>query len=56
MRAGQKIVTTGQITKVWRSRGKLYFELEYESRDAETNQLLVRQAITSVPLNDGRMQ
>jgi hypothetical protein len=56
MRAGQNVVTEGHISRIWRARGKFYFELEYESRDADTNQLLVRQAITSVLLQDGKMQ
>jgi hypothetical protein len=52
MRVGQAIKTEGTITATFRKRGKFYFTLEYESRDAATNQLLVRQAITSVLLND----
>jgi N-terminal half of MaoC dehydratase len=57
MRVGQAIKTEGKITATYRKRGKFYFTLEYESRDAVTNQLLVRQAITSVLLNDkGEMQ
>jgi acyl dehydratase len=57
MRAGQAIKTEGKITETYRKRGKFYFTLEYESRDAVTNQLLVRQAITSVLLNEkGEMQ
>jgi len=52
MRVGQSIKTEGRITATYRKRGKFYFTLEYESRDAVTNQLLVRQAITSVLLND----
>jgi hypothetical protein len=56
MRAGQKIVTTGHIVKVWRNRGKFYFELEYESHDADSGALLVRQTITSVLLTEGKMQ
>ena len=51
MRVGQAITTEGKITATYRKRGKFYFTLEYESRDAITNQLLVRQAITSVLLN-----
>jgi hypothetical protein len=42
----------GRITATYRKRGKFYFTLEYESRDAMTDQLLTRQAITSVLLND----
>jgi hypothetical protein len=57
MRVGQSVKTVGRITATYRKRGKFYFTLEYESRDAETNQLLVRQAITSVLLNEkGEMQ
>ncbi len=52
MRVGQAVKTEGTITGTYRKRGKFYFTLEYESRDAATNQLLVRQAITSVLLND----
>lgn len=53
MRAGQAVRTEGRITKAWHKRGKFYFELEYESRDATTEELLVRQAITSVLLREG---
>ena len=57
MRVGQSVKVEGRITATYRKRGKFYFTLEYESRDAATNQLLVRQAITSVLLNDkGEMQ
>jgi N-terminal half of MaoC dehydratase len=57
MRVGQTVRAEGKITATYRKRGKFYFTLEYESRDATTNQLLVRQAITSVLLNDsGEMQ
>ena len=57
MRVGQAIKTEGRITATYRKRGKFYFTLEYESRDAVTDRLLVRQAITSVLLNDkGEMQ
>ena len=52
MRVGQAIKTEGTITAAFRRRGKFYFTLEYESRDAVTDRLLVRQAITSVLLND----
>ena len=52
MRVGQSVKTEGRITATYRKRGKFYFTLEYESRDAATDQLLVRQAITSVLLND----
>jgi acyl dehydratase len=57
MRVGQAVRTEGTVTATYRKRGKFYFTLEYESRDAVTNQLLIRQAITSVLLNDkGAMQ
>ncbi len=57
MRVGQAVKVEGTITATYRKRGKFYFTLEYESRDAVTDQLLVRQAITSVLLNDkGEMQ
>jgi hypothetical protein len=57
MRVGQAVKVEGTITATYRKRGKFYFTLEYESRDAMTDQLLVRQAITSVLLNDnGAMQ
>ena len=52
MRVGQTIKAYGKITATYRKRGKFYFTLEYESRDATTNELLVRQAITSVLLNE----
>src|SRR5262249_38190712 len=50
-RAGQAVRIDGVITNAERKRGKFYFTLEYETRDAEDNRLLVRQAITSVLLN-----
>ena len=57
MRVGQSVKVEGRITATYRKRGKFYFTLEYESRDAATDQLLVRQAITSVLLNEnGEMQ
>ena len=57
MRVGQAVKVEGTITATYRKRGKFYFTLQYESRDAVTDQLLVRQAITSVLLNDrGEMQ
>jgi len=57
MRVGQAVKVEGTITATYRRRGKFYFTLEYESRDAVTDQLLVRQAITSVLLNEsGEMQ
>jgi len=52
MRVGQAVKVEGSISATYRKRGKFYFTLEYESRDAVTDQLLVRQAITSVLLND----
>ncbi len=56
MRAEQAVRTEGAITRTWRKRGKFYFELEYESRDAVTEELLVRQAMTAVLLHEGRME
>ncbi len=56
MRAEQAVRSEGQIVKIWRKRGKFYFELEYESRDAVSEELLVRQAITAVLLHEGRME
>jgi hypothetical protein len=57
MRVGQAVKVEGTITATYRRRGKFYFTLEYESRDVVTGQLLVRQAITSVLLNEsGEMQ
>lgn len=55
MRANQSVKTEGRIAKVERKRGKFYFEIEYESRDAVTDELLVRQAITSVLLLEGKI-
>ena len=51
MRVGQAIRAEGVVTSTARKRGKFYFTLEYETRDASSGQLLVRQAITSVLLN-----
>ena len=55
MRAKQSVKTEGRITRVERKRGKFYFVLEYESRDAVTDELLMRQAITSVLLLEGKI-
>jgi len=55
MHANQTVKTAGRIKWVERRRGKFYFELEYESRDAATDELLVRQAITSVLLVEGKI-
>src|SRR5271166_576189 len=52
LRAGQTIKTNGRIVRTWNKRGKFYFELEYETRDVATDELLTRQAITSVLLHD----
>jgi hypothetical protein len=52
MRVGQAVRVDGVVTSVERRRGKFYFTLEYETRDAESGQLLTRQAITSVLLNE----
>ncbi len=55
--AGQSVRVDGTITATYRKRGKFYFTLEYESRDAASEELLVRQAITSVLLSeDGEMR
>ena len=51
MRVGQEVRVEGVVTSTQRKRGKFYFRLEYETRDAASGQLLVRQAITSVLLN-----
>ena len=56
MRANQAVKTEGRITRIWTKRGKFYFQLEYESRDATSNELLVKQAITSVLLVEGKIQ
>ena len=55
IRAHQKVKVEGRITKVERKRGKFYFVLVYESRDADTDELLTRQAITSVLLVEGKI-
>ena len=55
MHAGQNVRSEGRITRVEHKRGKFYFELEYESYDATTGELLMRQAITSVLLKDGKI-
>src|SRR5262249_52976966 len=52
LRAGQTVRCEGVITAAFRNRGKFYFTLEYEERDAVTEQLLIRQAITSILLNE----
>lgn len=52
IRAGQSIRVEGTITATFRKRGKFYFTLEYEQRDAESGKLMTRQAITSVLLNE----
>jgi len=51
MRAGQAIRVDGTVTSTERRRGKFYFTLEYETRDATDDRLLTRQAITSVLLS-----
>ncbi|MFI5351975.1 MAG: MaoC family dehydratase N-terminal domain-containing protein [Candidatus Binatales bacterium] len=56
MRVGQAIKATGRITRTYHKRGKFYFELEYEARDAVSDTLLTRQMITSVLLQKGEMQ
>lgn len=55
MRVGQAVKTTGTITRTCRLRGKFYFDLDYETRDAVTDQLLTRQTITAVLLQGGEM-
>lgn len=55
LRAGQTLKTCGQIVRTWSKRGKFYFTLEYETRDAASDELLTRQAITSVLLRGGKM-
>jgi hypothetical protein len=52
LRAGQAIRVEGTIKATFRKRGKFYFILEYEQRDAESGKLMTRQAITSVLLNE----
>jgi len=49
--AGQAVRVEGVVTSTEQKRGKFYFTLEYETRDAADSRLLVRQAITSVLLN-----
>ena len=56
MRVGQSVRVDGTVTETYRKRGKVYFVLEYEQRDAESSQLLVRQEITAVLLKGGGMQ
>ncbi|HXW83739.1 MAG TPA: MaoC family dehydratase N-terminal domain-containing protein [Candidatus Binataceae bacterium] len=51
MHVGQAVRVEGVVTSAAVKRDKFYFTLEYESRDATTDALLVRQAITSVLLN-----
>ena len=53
MSVGQAVRTDGHISRTYRKRGKFYFELEYESRDAVSGQLLTRQAMTAVLLHEG---
>jgi acyl-CoA thioesterase FadM len=56
MRVGQTIKVAGRIIRTYRKRGKFYFEVEYESRDAVNDQLLMRQAITAILLRGGTME
>ncbi len=51
MRAGQAIRVDGTVIATERRRGKFYFTLEYETRDATDDRLLMRQAITAVLLS-----
>ena len=54
--AGQALRVDGVITAADRKRGKFYFTLEYETRDASEGTLLTRQAITSILLDpEGRI-
>src|SRR5262249_32501993 len=56
VRAGQAVRVDGTVTATERKRGKFYFTLEYETRDATDNRLLMRQAITSVLIDpQGRL-
>jgi acyl dehydratase len=52
IRVGQTVRLEGTITATYIKRGKFYFTLEYEQRDAVSGDLLTRQAITSVLLNE----
>jgi hypothetical protein len=52
LRTGQAIRVEGIVTATFRKRGKFYFTLQYEQRDAESGALMMRQAITSVLLNE----
>ncbi len=56
IRAGQAVRAMGRITRTYRRRGKFYFELTYQARDATTDQLLTRQTIISVLLQGGEMR
>ncbi len=56
VRVGQAVRTAGKITRTWHRRGKFYFELEYETCDAVSGQLLTRQAITAILLRGGEMR
>lgn len=56
LRAGLAVRVDGKITRTYRKRGKFYFDLQYESRDAASSELLTRQSITSVLLKDGEMR
>jgi hypothetical protein len=57
MRAGQNVRVDGVVTETERRRGKFYFTMEYETRDASDGTLLVRQAITSVLINpEGKLE
>jgi hypothetical protein len=56
LRVGQAVKAIGRIGRTYRKRGKFYFELDYEARDAETDRVLTRQTIISVLLHEGRMR
>lgn len=49
--AGQAVRVDGVVTSTEYKRGKFYFTMEYETRDAADGRLLVRQAITSILIN-----
>jgi MaoC dehydratase-like protein len=56
LRVGQAVTVSGRIARTYRKRGKFYFEIEYEARDAASDQLLTRQTITSILLEKGTMR
>jgi hypothetical protein len=56
IRVGQAVKAIGRISRTYHKRGKFYFELDYEARDAETDRVLTRQTIISVLLREGQMR